>query len=194
LSAFGAGVGGRGSEAADRAVESGPPAPNPQPLVFVGLGSNLGDRRANLEATIGRLAREPGVRVVRRSGLYETEPVGVADQPWFLNAVLEIETRLAAGELLRMLKRIERELGRRPGRRWGERLIDLDLLVYGEQPLAEPDLTVPHPEMWRRLFVLVPLAELAPDLLAPDGRSIGRVIEDLAGSQAIRALPVPLSS
>jgi len=194
LSAFGAGVGGRGSEAADRAVKSRPPAPNPQPPVFVGLGSNLGDRRANLEAAVEKLAREPGVRVVRRSSLYETEPVGVADQPWFLNAVLEIETKLAAGELLRTLKRIERELGRRPGRRWGERLIDLDLLLYGEQPLAEPDLTVPHPEMWRRLFVLVPLAELAPDLRAPDGRSIGRVIEDLAGSQAIRALPVPLSS
>ena len=155
---------------------------------FVGLGSNLGDRRANLEAAVEKLAREPGVQLLRRSSLYETEPVGVADQPWFLNAALEIEAELAAGELLGTLKRIERELGRRPGRRWGERLIDLDLLLYGEQSVAEPDLIVPHPEMWRRLFVLVPLAELAPDLRAPDGRSIWEIIDQLRGSHEIRAL------
>ena len=178
MSAFGAGDGGQAS----------------QPRVYIGLGSNLGDRRANLEAAVEALAREPGVRVLRRSSLYETEPVGVADQPWFLNAALEIEAELAPGELLGTLKRIERQLGRRPGRRWGERLIDLDLLLYGEQPVAEPDLIVPHPEMWRRLFVLMPLAELAPDLRAPDGRSVGRVIEDLASSQAIRAVAVPLST
>lgn len=192
MSAFGAGAGGWGPGVGK--PDPLTPGPSLQPPVYVSLGSNLGDRRANLEAAVEKLEQEPGVRVLRRSSLYDTEPVGVADQPWFLNAVLEIETELAAGELLRKLKRIEWELGRQPGRRWGERLIDLDLLLYGEQSVAEPGLIVPHPEMWRRLFVLVPLAELAPDLRAPDGRGIGQVIEDLEGSQAIRALAIPLSS
>lgn len=153
---------------------------------YIGVGSNLGDRLANLVAAVEKLRGQAGVRVLRCSHLYETEPVGVADQPWFLNGVLEIETDLGPWELLSTLKRIERELGRQPGRRWGERLIDLDLLLYGDQPVAEKDLSVPHPEMWSRLFVLIPLAELAPRLRRPDGRSIEQAIADLRGSHDIR--------
>jgi len=159
--------------------------------VYVGLGSNLGDRLANLRAAAERLGRQPGLRVRRWSGIYETEPVGVADQPWFVNAVQELETALPPRELLRLLKRVEGELGRQPARRWGERLIDLDLLLYRGEELAEPDLTVPHPEMWGRLFVLVPLAELAPELRAPDGRPIGEAIAGLAGTHGIRPLEFP---
>jgi 2-amino-4-hydroxy-6-hydroxymethyldihydropteridine diphosphokinase len=161
---------------------------SPGRLVYVGIGSNLGDRRANLEAAIGKLQSEPGVRVMRRSALYETEPVGVADQPWFVNGVLELDTDLTARDLLVTLKRIERELGRLPARRWAERAIDLDLLLYEDQAIAEPELVIPHPRLWRRLFVLLPLAELAPHLRTPDGRGIQQVIADLRGSQAIRPL------
>ena len=131
--------------------------------------------------------------MLRRSSLYETAPVGVLDQPWFLNGVAEIETVLRPRDLLNFLKETERAVGRRPGRRWGERLIDLDLLFNGDESLAEPDLVVPHPEVWRRLFVLVPLAELRPDLQTPAGHPIAQVIAALRGSQAIRPL-VPSSA
>jgi 2-amino-4-hydroxy-6-hydroxymethyldihydropteridine diphosphokinase len=154
--------------------------------VYLGLGSNLGEREANLAAAVDRLEREPGVRVLRRSSLYETQPVGVIDQPSFLNAAVEIETELAPRDLLGVLKRIELDLGRRPGRRWGERLIDIDLLLYDDLALRDRDLTVPHREMWGRLFVLVPLAELAPDVRSPDGRTIQQVIAALDDSRGIR--------
>lgn len=163
-------------------------------LVYIGLGSNLGDRQANLEAAVERLRGVPGVRMLRRSRLYETEPVGVPDQPWFLNGVVEVETTLSPVELLSRLKRIETELGRRSGRRWGERLIDLDLLLYGDQSVNEDDLVVPHPEMWRRLFVLTPLAELTPNLRVPDGRSIRQLIAELDGSMGIRQAGNPAAA
>jgi 2-amino-4-hydroxy-6-hydroxymethyldihydropteridine diphosphokinase len=154
--------------------------------VYVGVGSNLGDRWANLQAAIEKLRSEPGVRVVRRSIVFETEPVGVADQPWFLNGVLELETDLTPRELLMVLKRIERELGRLPNRPWGERTIDLDLLLYGDQVIAEPELVIPHPRMWERAFVLLPLAELAPHMRTPDGRGIQQAAAELRDAQSIR--------
>lgn len=156
-------------------------------LTYIGLGSNLGDRKANVNAAAERLSREPGLRVLRRSGLFETEPVGVQDQPWFVNGVLEVEAELSPRDLLAALKRIELELGRRPTRHWGERVIDLDLLLYDDVTLAEADLVVPHAELWRRLFVLVPLAELLPGLRAPDDRSIQELIAELRHSQTVRA-------
>jgi 2-amino-4-hydroxy-6-hydroxymethyldihydropteridine diphosphokinase len=143
---------------------------------YVGLGANLGDR----EASLRRAAELIGAR--RLSTLRETEPWGIADQPSFLNAVAELETELAPRELLDELLRVERELGRtRDGSRWGPRAIDLDLLVYGGETIDEPGLTVPHPHLAERLFVLEPLAELAPSLVVP-GR--GEVADLLRGLQS----------
>lgn len=143
---------------------------------YVALGSNLGDR----EATIRRAAAAIGAR--RVSSIRETEPWGYADQPRFLNAVAEIETELGPRELLERLLAVERELGReRTGPRYGPRTIDLDLLVHGDAAVAEPGLEVPHPRLAERLFVLEPLAELAPDLEIPGA---GRVQELLRGLQS----------
>jgi len=131
---------------------------------YVGLGSNLGDRAANLWEAARRLARIDGGRLVAQSPLYETEPVGPVPQGWFLNAAVALDVRLDAIAVLRELKRIEREMGRRPSERWGPRLIDLDLLLYGSESISTDGLVVPHPEMWRRRFVLAPLSELPLDL------------------------------
>ena len=141
------------------------------PHIFVGLGSNLGDREGNLREAVARL-REIGA--VRLSTLRDTDPVGVVDQPNFLNAVAELSSELPARELLDRLLEIERELGRDRGKeeRWGPRTIDLDLLLYGDEVIEEPGLTLPHPRLAERRFVLEPLHELAPDLVLPDGRRI----------------------
>jgi 2-amino-4-hydroxy-6-hydroxymethyldihydropteridine diphosphokinase len=140
---------------------------------YVGLGSNLGDR----EATIRRAADRIGA--VRLSTIRETEPWGYADQPAFLNAVAELETQLTPRELLDLLLSVERDLGRERGTgpRYGPRTIDLDLLVYGDEIVNEPGLTVPHPHLHERRFALEPLEELDPDLVMP-GR--GRVSDVLA--------------
>jgi 2-amino-4-hydroxy-6-hydroxymethyldihydropteridine diphosphokinase len=160
--------------------------------VYLGLGSNLGDRERNLRAAVERLAAMPGVRILRCSRVYETEPVGPGDQPWFLNAVVEADTSLSPETLLRRAKAIEAELGRQPGPRWGPRPLDVDILLYGERSLDLPDLTIPHPELWSRLFVLVPLAELRPDLSGPSGHSILARVDELRGAHAIRPHPSPL--
>jgi 2-amino-4-hydroxy-6-hydroxymethyldihydropteridine diphosphokinase len=129
---------------------------------FIGLGSNLGDREAMIRIALDDLARMPGTKVLRASSLYDTEPVGDEDQPKFLNAVAEIDTELTARQLLWNLLLIEKRLGRVRTHRYGPRTIDLDLLMYGHLIIDEPDLTVPHPEMTKRSFVLVPLLEIEP--------------------------------
>ena len=135
---------------------------------FVGLGANLGDRRATIERAIDLLRGTPGLVVLAVSTLRETDPVGYEDQPRFVNGALEVETTLTARELLDALLAVERDLGRtREGPRFGPRTIDLDLLLYGDERLDEPGLTVPHPRLHERLFVLEPLAELAPGLVVP---------------------------
>ncbi len=135
--------------------------------IYVGLGSNLGEREAMIRLALDDLARLPETTLLRASSLYDTEPVGDVDQPNFLNAVAEVESGLAARRLLWNLQLIEKRLGRGRTRRWGPRTIDLDLLLYGDLVIEEPDLTVPHPEMLRRSFVLVPLVELDPMLVHP---------------------------
>jgi 2-amino-4-hydroxy-6-hydroxymethyldihydropteridine diphosphokinase len=147
-------------------------------VAYIGLGSNLGDREENLRAALERLAELGALRV---SSVRETDPVGFTDQPRFVNAVAQLETDLGAGALLGRLLEIERELGRDRSReeRWGPRMIDLDLLLYGGEVIDEPGLTVPHPRLAERRFVLEPLHELTPDLALPDGRRIG----DLLSSQ-----------
>lgn len=140
---------------------------------YVGVGANLGDRRATIERAIALL---PGVVAV--SELRETEPVGVVDQPPFLNGAVALETALSPRELLDTLLAVERALGRERRERWGPRLLDLDLLLHGDATIDEPGLTVPHPRLHVRRFALEPLADLDPVLEIP-GR--GRVSELLAG-------------
>lgn len=148
------------------------------PLAYVGLGANLGDRAATIRRAVALLARAEGVVVRRVSTLRETEPVGIVDQPRFLNGAVELETTLDPHELLALLLAIERELGRvRDGTRWGPRTIDLDLLVYGDETIAERGLRLPHPLLHERRFALDPLAELAPELEIPGH---GRVSDLLA--------------
>jgi 2-amino-4-hydroxy-6-hydroxymethyldihydropteridine diphosphokinase len=140
---------------------------------YVGVGANLGDREATIRAAIESL---PGI--VGVSELRETDPVGVADQPAFLNGAVALETDLAPRDLLDALLAVERELGRERRERWGPRTIDLDLLLYGDETIEEPGLTVPHPRLHERRFALEPLLDLDPELAIP-GR--GRVIDVLAG-------------
>ena len=140
---------------------------------YVGLGSNLGDREHMLWGAIHMLAFNPEVDVAAVSSIRETDPVGLADQPRFLNAAAAIETELGPRALLDLLLSIERELGRtREGPRFGPRTIDLDLLLYGDEVVDEPGLTVPHPRLHERRFVLEPLAEIDPDLGVPGKGSV----------------------
>jgi len=134
--------------------------------VYLSLGANLGDRLANLRLALTRL--QTLARLEEVSSLYETQPQGVSDQPLFLNAVCRVSTGLEPQALLRFLKNVERETGRQPGgERWGPRPIDLDILLYDDRVLDAPELTVPHPRLAERAFVLVPLCELAPELRHP---------------------------
>ena len=140
---------------------------------YVGLGSNMGDRERMLWSAVHMLAFNPEVDVVAVSSIRETEPVGIADQPRFLNAAAAIETELESRALLELLLSIERELGRtRDGPRFGPRTIDIDLLLYGDEIVDEPGLTVPHPRLHERRFVLEPLAELDPGLTVPEKGSV----------------------
>lgn len=134
---------------------------------YVGLGSNLGDREAMIRLAIDDLARLPETTLAKASSLYDTEPVGEVDQPNFLNAVAALDTALTARQLLWNLQLVEKRLGRVRAQKWGPRTIDLDLLLYGSLILEEPDLKVPHPELTRRSFVLVPLVEIEPTLVHP---------------------------
>jgi 2-amino-4-hydroxy-6-hydroxymethyldihydropteridine diphosphokinase len=133
--------------------------------VYLALGSNLGDRRATLAAAVERLREQ--VTIEALSSVYETEPAYVTDQPRFLNAALRGRTALTPAALLAFAKRIERDLGRATGPRNGPRVVDIDLLLYGDQTIDTPELSVPHPRMAERPFVLTPLAEIAPALVPP---------------------------
>lgn len=155
-------------------------------LVYLGLGSNLGDRDSHLRQALAALA--PDVSVVLLSSVYDTAPVLVTEQPRFHNIVCACETTLAPLALLRYLKRIEARLGRTPGPRYGPRLIDIDILLYGQIVLDTPELTIPHARLAERAFVLIPLAEIAPALRHP---ALGATIAELAAAvsqQDVRAI------
>jgi 2-amino-4-hydroxy-6-hydroxymethyldihydropteridine diphosphokinase len=146
--------------------------------VYLGLGANVGDRLANLRMALARLQTLARLEAV--SSLYETQPQGVSDQPLFLNAVCRISTGLEPQALLRFLKNLEWEIGRRPGgQTWEPRPIDLDILLYDDRVVDAPELKVPHPRLAERAFVLVPLAELAPGLHHP---LLGKTIKELLAS------------
>ena len=141
---------------------------------YLGLGSNLGDRLEHLREAVRLLGAEPTVEVVRSSRVYETEPVG-PPQPAYLNAVIEVRTDGTARELLEACRRVEDALGRVRAERWGPRTIDVDVLIFDEETIDEPDLVVPHPRMHERGFVLVPLGELEADPMLPGGRKLAKL-------------------
>lgn len=150
-------------------------------VAFLGLGSNLGDRLTNLQAAVDALQTEPGLRVTASSRVWETVPVGGPPQPDFLNAVIRAETDLSARDLLDVARRVEQRMGRVRKERWGARSLDVDILLYDEEQIDEPELVVPHPRMAQRAFVLLPLLELDPDPVLPDGTRLKEVRVDTDG-------------
>lgn len=162
--------------------------------VFIGLGSNLGDRRANVAEAIEKIAAIPGTRILKASSLYESEPHGNA-KTWFVNGVIDIETPLTPEKLLSKLKAIETAMGRKrvKGKRWGSRTIDLDILFYDSLVVSKRNLKIPHPELPNRRFVLLPLSELAPQMVHPVLTS--SVSEMLAGTKDPKKITLmPLSA
>jgi 2-amino-4-hydroxy-6-hydroxymethyldihydropteridine diphosphokinase len=150
---------------------------------YLGLGSNLGDRAGNLQAAVDVLDAETGVKVVASSSVWETDPVGGPSQPDYLNAVIGVETDLAPHDLLSACQRTETALGRVRDVRWGPRTIDIDILLLDELVIDDADLTVPHPRMSERAFVLLPLLELTPDAMLPDGTRLAGVDLDDGGAR-----------
>src|SRR5690606_15925550 len=134
---------------------------------FLGMGSNIGDRFAQIEQAVRFLEDSCAIEVNKLSSVYETEPVGYLDQPKFLNLVCQIQTTLTPHQLLRLVQSIEQQLKRKRTIRWGPRTIDIDILLFGNQIIHDPDLIIPHPRMLQRSFVMIPLAELDPDRMIP---------------------------
>jgi 2-amino-4-hydroxy-6-hydroxymethyldihydropteridine diphosphokinase len=160
-------------------------------IAYLGLGANLGDPPRQLSEALERLNAAEEVEVTRGSAFYHTPPLGPADQPWYVNAAARVRTRLGAEELLRLLQQVEAALGRVRGERWGPRRLDLDLLLYNGEVIFAPDLVVPHPEMHRRGFVLVPLAEIAPQAWHPVlGKSAGELLSELNPADRVAIQPL----
>jgi 2-amino-4-hydroxy-6-hydroxymethyldihydropteridine diphosphokinase len=158
---------------------------------FIGVGSNLGDRKANIAESLERVGKLAGSRIVRTSSLYESEPHGNAKN-WFVNAAFELETDFAAAELLKKLKTIEEAMGRKrvKGKKWGSRIIDLDILFFDSEVVSSKILKIPHPELAKRRFVLLPLAEVAPQVMHPElGQSVSQILASSKDSKRVVLLP-----
>mgnify|MGYP000592559867 CR=1 FL=1 len=145
---------------------------------ILALGTNLGDRIENIEEAIRRLTADGSIRIVSRSKLYRSAPWGVTDQDWFINACIAVRTNLSPHELLRHCQAVENDMGRVRTLRWGPRIIDVDILTFKDLKIADPDLTVPHPLIAERAFVLVPLKDVAPELTL-NGMTIDAMLEKL---------------
>ncbi|MEN6371235.1 MAG: 2-amino-4-hydroxy-6-hydroxymethyldihydropteridine diphosphokinase [Armatimonadota bacterium] len=148
--------------------------------VYLGLGSNLNDREGNISRAVEFLAENPQIDVMRVSSMYETSPVGYKDQPDFINAVVLVETALSPRELLDVVHAIEDLMGRKRTFRWGPRVIDIDILLYGSETIDEEGIKIPHPMMTERRFVLEPLAEIAPGLMLPGGQTAAEAARSAA--------------
>jgi 2-amino-4-hydroxy-6-hydroxymethyldihydropteridine diphosphokinase len=160
-------------------------------IAYLGVGANLGEPEAQVREALERLNKAEEVEVTRVSTFYRNPPLGPANQPWYINAVARVRTRLGPEELLRLLQQIEADLGRVRGERWGPRIIDLDLLLYNGEVIFTPDLVVPHPEMHRRAFVLAPLAEIAPRAWHPVlGESAGDLLAKLDATVRTTLQPI----
>ena len=158
---------------------------------YIGIGSNLGDRKANTREAVERVSKLPATRIVRASSLYESEPLGDA-KTWFVNSVIEIESEFAPEELLKRLKAIEKAMGRKrvTGKRWGSRVIDLDILLCDQEIVEKRSLHIPHREMHKRRFVLLPLAELAPHVVHPQlGQSVSALLATVKDEKRVTLLP-----
>lgn len=153
--------------------------------IYLGLGSNLGDRHAHLADAIARL-QDSDLRITRVSSIYETEPRDLADQPWFLNQVIEAESDLLPRQFLSCIQKVEREMGRKRAIPKGPRIIDIDILLFGDSIVETDDLQIPHPRMLERRFVLEPLAEIAPELRFPITKKTIREMLKSVASQAVR--------
>lgn len=154
--------------------------------IYLSLGTNLGDREENLRAAVGCLASGGVVQITAVSSIFETEPVGYTAQPLFLNIAAAGETSFAPHALLYAVKNVERKLGRTPTFRWGPRLIDIDILFYNGERIETAELTLPHPRLSERGFVIIPLAEIAPDLLLPAGITVRRLAENYRETGGVR--------
>ena len=154
-------------------------------IAYIGIGSNVGNRARNIVKALEKVRESPHVKIKVVSSLYETEPVGYKDQSWFLNGAAEIETDLSPRELLGLLKNVESRLKRKSTIRWGPRIIDLDLLIYADLKYQDDALSIPHPRLSERAFVLAPLSEIAPQARIPGGRTVGELFENFPLSDEV---------
>ena len=157
--------------------------------VYLSLGSNIGNRQEYIESAIELVGKREGIKILKKSGLYETSPVGYVEQDLFLNVVIKIETDFSAREILKIINKIENELDRKREIRWGPRTIDIDILIFSDKKINETDLIIPHKEMLNRLFVLVPLIEIYDGEYFEKEKIIERIEELVAvGNQKIEKL------